>query len=131
MTTDAALRELVPGLLGIYGDLIDRIILYGSIAHGTQTDVSGVDIAVIMHPGATAEESLPAVSNPLESVKTDDCGAFSLYPKQLPDPLVSDDPRTFHANIFQHLFHSVGNDRVGKPPDPNPAQFKKQGRILV
>lgn len=55
MTTDAALRELVPGLLGIYGDLIDSVILYGSVARGTQTDESDVDVAVIMHPGATAE----------------------------------------------------------------------------
>ena len=55
MTTDAALRELVPGLLDIYGNLIDSIILYGSIARGTQTDESDVDIAVIMRSGATAE----------------------------------------------------------------------------
>ena len=55
MTTDAALRELVPGLLGIYGDLIDSVILYGSVARGTQTDESDVDVAVIMRPGATAE----------------------------------------------------------------------------
>ena len=55
MTTDAALRELVPGLLGIYGNLIDSVILYGSVARGTQTDESDVDVAVIMRPGATAE----------------------------------------------------------------------------
>ena len=55
MTTDAALRELVPGLLGIYGDLIDSVILYGSVARGTQTDESDVDIALILFPGATAE----------------------------------------------------------------------------
>lgn len=55
MTTDAALRELVPGLLGIYGDLIDSVILYGSVARGTQTDESDVDVAVIMRSGATAE----------------------------------------------------------------------------
>ena len=55
MTTDAALKELVPGLLGIYGNLIDSIILYGSVARGTQTDESDVDIAIIMRPGATAE----------------------------------------------------------------------------
>lgn len=55
MTTGAALRELVLGLLGIYGNLIDSIILYGSVARGTQTDESDVDIAVIMRHGATAE----------------------------------------------------------------------------
>ena len=55
MTTDATLRELIPGLLGIYGNLIDSVILYGSVARGTQTDESDVDVAVIMRPGATAE----------------------------------------------------------------------------
>ena len=55
MTTDAALRELVLGLLDIYGNLIDSVILYGSVARGTQTDESDVDIAIIMRPGATAE----------------------------------------------------------------------------
>ena len=55
MTTDTALRELVPSLLGIYGNLIDSVILYGSVARGTQTDESDVDVAVIMHSGATAE----------------------------------------------------------------------------
>ena len=55
LTTEAALRELVPRLLGIYGDLVDSIILYGSVARGTQTDDSDVDIAVIMRPGATDE----------------------------------------------------------------------------
>ena len=55
MTTDATLRELIPGLFGIYGNLIDSVILYGSVARGTQTDESDVDVAVIMRPGATAE----------------------------------------------------------------------------
>ena len=55
MTTDATLRELISGLLGIYGNLIDSVILYGSVARGTQTDESDVDVAVIMRPGATAE----------------------------------------------------------------------------
>ena len=55
VTTDAALRELVLGLLDIYGNLIDSVILYGSVARGTQTDESDVDIAIIMRPGATAE----------------------------------------------------------------------------
>lgn len=55
MTTDATLRELVSSLLGIYGNLIDSIILYGSVARDMQTDESDVDIAVIMRPGATAE----------------------------------------------------------------------------
>lgn len=55
MTVSDTLEQLVPGLLAIYGDLIDRIVLYGSTARGTQTDESDVDITVIMRSGATKE----------------------------------------------------------------------------
>ena len=53
MTIELALQELTPGLRRIYGDLIDSVILYGSTARGTQTDASDVDVAILLHPGAT------------------------------------------------------------------------------
>ncbi len=53
MTIELALQELTPGLRRIYGDLIDSVILYGSTARGTQTDESDVDVAILLHPGAT------------------------------------------------------------------------------
>ena len=40
--------RLVPGFQGIFGNVLDRIILYGSFARGTQTEESDVDIAVIV-----------------------------------------------------------------------------------
>ena len=55
MTLGLALQELVPGLRKIYGDLIDRVILYGSTARGTQTEESDVDVAILLHAGATKE----------------------------------------------------------------------------
>lgn len=55
MTIETALKELVPGLREIYGDLIDSIVLYGSTARGTQTDESDVDVAILLHAGATKE----------------------------------------------------------------------------
>ncbi len=55
MTIETALKELVPGLQNIYGDLIDSIVLYGSTARGTQTDESDVDVAILLHAGATKE----------------------------------------------------------------------------
>lgn len=45
---------LIPGLVEIYQDNSMRIILYGSVARGTQTDESDVDIAVII-PAYTRE----------------------------------------------------------------------------
>lgn len=55
MTIEMALKELVPGLQSIYGNLIDSIVLYGSTARGTQTDESDVDVAILLHAGATKE----------------------------------------------------------------------------
>ena len=53
MSLELALQELIPGLRKIYGALIDSVILYGSTARGTQTEDSDVDVAVLIHPGAT------------------------------------------------------------------------------
>ena len=40
--------ELVPGLVDIFHDSILSITLYGSVARGTQTEESDIDIAVIV-----------------------------------------------------------------------------------
>ena len=40
--------KMIPGFQSIYGDELVSIILYGSVARGTQTDDSDVDIAVIV-----------------------------------------------------------------------------------
>lgn len=45
---DEVLSILVPELRNIFSERIDRIILYGSVARGTQTPESDVDIAVIV-----------------------------------------------------------------------------------
>lgn len=93
MTTDAALRKLVPSLLGIYGNLIDSIILYGSVARGMQTNESDVDVAVIMHPGATAEMhdrmldmvvDLELACDKVLSVIRIDCNRFKEWETTLP-----------------------------------------------
>ena len=41
-------EKLIPGLLNIFHDSINSIILYGSVARGTQTSDSDIDIAVII-----------------------------------------------------------------------------------
>ena len=41
-------EKMVPGLQDIFGSVLDRIILYGSVARGTNTDESDVDIALIV-----------------------------------------------------------------------------------
>ena len=41
------LEKVVSGLIEIFGERISNIILYGSVAKGTQTEESDVDIAVI------------------------------------------------------------------------------------
>lgn len=48
MTVDHALEQLVSGLVDIYGDLIERIVLFGSAARGADTAESDVDIALFV-----------------------------------------------------------------------------------
>ena len=55
VTIELALEKMIPGLQAIYGDLIDSVILYGSTARGTRTDDSDVDVAILLHTGATRE----------------------------------------------------------------------------
>ena len=42
-----ALGKMIPEFQAIFGTVLDQIILYGSVARGTQRDDSDVDIAVI------------------------------------------------------------------------------------
>lgn len=42
------LQKLVPELIHIFQQTVYRVILYGSVARGTQTQQSDIDIAVIV-----------------------------------------------------------------------------------
>ena len=55
MTIDTALKQMIPGLQDIYGDLISSVILYGSTARGTRAEDSDVDVALLLHSGTTKE----------------------------------------------------------------------------
>ena len=41
-------EKMIPGFQMIFGNVLERIILYGSVARGTQTAESDIDIAVIV-----------------------------------------------------------------------------------
>ena len=41
-------EKMIPGFQTIFGNVLERIILYGSVARGRQTAESDVDIAVIV-----------------------------------------------------------------------------------
>ena len=44
-----ALKEFVDGIVPMMGKQLEQIILYGSVARGTNTEESDVDIALIIH----------------------------------------------------------------------------------
>ena len=44
----SALREFVNGIVPMLGSQLDQIILYGSVARGTSTQESDIDIAAIV-----------------------------------------------------------------------------------
>ena len=41
-------EKMVPGFQSIFGNVLEQIIVYGSVAKGTHTDESDIDIAVIV-----------------------------------------------------------------------------------
>ena len=43
------LDELVKGVLRIFQNSVEQIILYGSVARGTNTEESDVDVAILMN----------------------------------------------------------------------------------
>lgn len=43
------LEELVKGILAVMQEKVVRIVLYGSVAKGTNTAESDVDVALLMH----------------------------------------------------------------------------------
>lgn len=47
--------EIVNGILGILNEDVSTIILYGSVARGTETSDSDVDIALIIRHGLSRE----------------------------------------------------------------------------
>ena len=57
MDRDIVFEKLTKGLVDIYGVLLVRILLYGSVARGTADEESDVDIAVLLKSGETKEMS--------------------------------------------------------------------------
>ena len=93
MTIELALKQLIPGLQEIYGDLMNSVILYGSTARGNRTNDSDVDVAVLLHSGATKEMrgqmldlvvDLELACGKVLSVICIDCIKFSEWKDTLP-----------------------------------------------
>ena len=68
MTVHQALEKLVPAFVGIYGDLVESIVLFGSTARGTDSAESDVDIAVIVRSPVPKEieERMPNCTDEAE-----------------------------------------------------------------
>ena len=59
-------QQLIPQVVSIYGDLLVSVILYGSVARGTQTEESDIDIALMVKKEETddmRERMMDAVVN--------------------------------------------------------------------
>lgn len=44
----AMLNEFVSGMIDVLGDAVEEIVLYGSVAKGTNTEESDIDIALLI-----------------------------------------------------------------------------------
>lgn len=93
MTVDQALQHLVPGLVRIYGELLESIVLFGSTARGTDTEESDVDIALFVRarvPKKMEEQTLDLAvdlglsCNRVLSVISIDLGRYEEWKAALP-----------------------------------------------
>ena len=50
-----SLEKFGTQLFSVYGDFLDKVILYGSYARGEQTPDSDIDVAVLLKDGITEE----------------------------------------------------------------------------
>lgn len=48
-------EKLIPKIVEIYGDSLVSVILYGSVARGTHTEESDIDIAIILSHSESME----------------------------------------------------------------------------
>ena len=55
MEHNELLQQLIPEVVSIYGDLLVSVILYGSVARGTQTEESDIDIALMLKKEETED----------------------------------------------------------------------------
>lgn len=67
-TTENILREITGLLSELYGSSLKAVILYGSVARGTQTEDSDVDILVLVDG---TDQELRAYGDGLSDVSTD------------------------------------------------------------
>ncbi len=98
MTVDMALNKLVEGILEIYGESVERIVLYGSTARGTNTPESDIDIAVMLRsaPTKSMNDQLLDLAVDLEL----DCGrVLSVIKIDYPRYLEWQDTLPFYRNI--------------------------------
>lgn len=98
MTVDMALNKLAEGILEIYGESVERIVLYGSTARGTNTPESDIDIAVMLRsaPTKSMNDQLLDLAVDLEL----DCGrVLSVIKIDYPRYLEWQDTLPFYRNI--------------------------------
>ncbi len=98
MTVGMALNKLVAGILEIYGESVERIVLYGSTARGTNTPESDIDIAVMLRsaPTKSMNDQLLDLAVDLEL----DCGrVLSVIKIDYPRYLEWQDTLPFYRNI--------------------------------
>lgn len=58
MISQHIIKELVTGLNEIFGEKLDSIILYGSVARADNIDESDVDIALVMKARTGDEQKI-------------------------------------------------------------------------
>ena len=106
-------NELVEGLKNIFNDCLVSIILYGSVARGTETDESDIDIAIIIKDVKSQSVTDKLVDFTLDlDLKYDK--AFSVIDIDYDEFLKWENVLPFYKNVKKDVFLEIMPLGVGK-----------------
>ena len=106
-------NELVEGLKNIFNDCLVSIILYGSVARGTETDESDVDIAIIIKDAKSQPVTDKLVDFTLDlDLKYDK--VFSVIDIDYDEFLKWENVLPFYKNVKKDVFLEIMPLGVGK-----------------
>ncbi len=86
------LKELKDILIGIYGDRLDGVMLYGSYARGEATPSSDIDVAVILKGRINPSSEIERIIDPVYELELKYNELVSIYPTSLEKISTSKNP---------------------------------------
>lgn len=95
---DNMIRDLVTGLNTVYGNDLEQVILYGSVAKHTNTSESDIDIAILLNTGS-AKKYEDALLDLVVDMNLKYNKVFSIIDIDLSEFIIWEDTLPFFKNV--------------------------------